>query len=222
MLTKTETKFTILFVVLVIAELISGSIESFSAWRYVTKPSLLVALILYFYFNSAELNPKTKILTLIALIFSLAGDVLLMFDDQLPVFFIAGLVAFLLAHVFYIVIFWSERNSKINPFGFIVILAMYTIGLFYLLITNLGDLLIPVVFYVIVILMMAVTAFLRQKKVSKISFIFVFLGAILFVISDSILAVNKFYLPIRFSNISIMLTYALAQYFIVLGLLKQR
>lgn len=69
---------------------------------------------------------------------------------------------------------------------------------------------------------MVLTAFLRQKEVSKISFILVFLGAILFVISDSILAVDKFYMSLKYSSISIMLTYALAQYFIVIGLLKQR
>lgn len=204
------------------AELICGSVESFSSWRYFTKPSLLMALILYFYFNKKNRNSKTKIFTLIALVFSLMGDVLLMFDARSPLFFMSGLVAFLLAHVFYIVIFWRRKNSKINPFGMIAILIIYAIVLFYLLKNNLEALLIPVVFYVIVILMMVISAFLRQKKVSKISFVFVFLGAILFVISDSILALNKFYMPLRFSNISIMLTYAMAQYFIVFGLIKQR
>lgn len=222
MLTKTEIKFTILFIILLIAELICGSVESFSTWRYFTKPSLLIALILYFNFNNKNRNSKTKIFTLIALIFSLMGDVLLMFDDRSPLFFMAGLVAFLLAHVFYIVIFCRRKNPKINPFGMIAILIIYAIVLFYLLKNNLEDLLIPVIFYVLVILMMVISAFLRQKKVSKISFVFVFLGAILFVISDSILALNKFYMPLRFSNISIMLTYAMAQYFIVLGLIKQR
>lgn len=98
---------------------------------------------------------------------------------------------------------------------------MYAIGLFYLLKNSLGEMLIPVIFYIIVILLMAITAFLRQVKVSKISFVLVFLGAILFVISDSILALNKFYMPLSFSSISIMFSYALAQYFIVMGLLKQ-
>jgi uncharacterized membrane protein YhhN len=39
-------------------------------------------------------------------------------------------------------------------------------------------------------------------------------------ISDSILAINKFHQPILWSNISIMVTYAIAQYLIVLGILK--
>ncbi|MBA6154336.1 lysoplasmalogenase [Gelidibacter maritimus] len=221
MLTKTEKQFTILFILLLIAELICVSFESLSTWRYLTKPSLLSALIVYFYLNSRALTSKTKITTLIALIFSLMGDVFLMFVDQSPNFFMLGLASFFLAHVFYILIFWKRRNSKINPVGFLAILIVYAIGLFYLLKNSLGNLLIPVIFYIIIILSMAITAFLRQGKVSKISFVLVFLGAILFVISDSILALNKFYMPLRFSSVSIMLSYALAQYFIVMGLLKQ-
>ncbi|RXJ45829.1 lysoplasmalogenase [Gelidibacter gilvus] len=222
MLTKTEKQFTVLFMLLLIAELICGSVESLSTWHYFTKPSLLTALIIYFYVQSKELTSKTKVMTLAALVFSLMGDVLLMFVDQSQNFFMFGLVSFFLAHVFYIVIFWKRRHTKTNSAGLITILVVYAIGLFYLLRNSLGDLLIPVIFYIIIILIIVITAFLRQEKVSKISFILVFLGAILFVISDSILALNKFYMPLRFSSISIMLTYALAQYFIVLGLLKQR
>jgi uncharacterized membrane protein YhhN len=74
----------------------------------------------------------------------------------------------------------------------------------------------------LVILSMATTAFLRQGNVVKNSFVLVFIGAILFMISDSILALNKFYQPLPFTNISIMFTYGFAQLFIVFGLLKQR
>lgn len=94
--------------------------------------------------------------------------------------------------------------------------------LFYVMFDGLGDMLYPVTVYMLVILTMAVTAFLRQGKVLPISYTLVFLGALLFMLSDSILALNKFYKPLPLSNISIMLTYALAQYFIVLGLLKNK
>lgn len=207
---------------LLIAELICGSFEGLASWHYFTKPSLLSALIVYFYYNSKALNSKIRIMTLLALIFSLMGDVFLMFVSKSPHYFMFGLISFFMAHVFYIVIFWRQRNLKINAAGLITILVLYAIGLFYLLKDGLGNLLIPVISYIIIILGMALTAFLRQEKVSKISFILVFLGAILFIISDSILALNKFYMPLKLSSISIMLTYGLAQYFIVMGLLKQR
>ncbi|OBX27101.1 putative membrane protein YhhN [Gelidibacter algens] len=222
MLTKTDKLFTSIFILLITAELICGSIQSLSAWHYITKPSLLIALTVFFYSQSKGLASKTRIITVLALVFSLLGDVLLMFVDMSPHYFMLGLVSFLVAHVCYCLVFLIYRNPKINLLGVSAVFFIYALGLFYLLKDGLGDLLIPVLIYMIVILMMAITAFLRQKKVPSKSFILVFLGALLFLISDSLLALNKFYMPLRFSSISIMLTYALAQYFIVLGLLKQR
>ena len=80
--------------------------------------------------------------------------------------------------------------------------------------------LIPVMIYMIVILAMATSAFVRKGIVNKYSYNFVFIGAIFFMISDSILALNKFYEAIPLANILIMTTYALAQYLIVIGILK--
>lgn len=222
MLTKTDRYFAILFMLLLLAELICGSVASLSTLHYMTKPSLLIALIYYFNNQSKGLSVKTRITTLAALGFSLLGDILLMFVDQSPRFFMLGLVSFLLAHVFYCIVFLANRNPKINPLGLILILIIYSIPIFYLLKDGLSDLLVPVIMYMAVILSMVITAFLRQKKTAPKSFILVFLGALLFLVSDSILALNKFFMPLSFANFSIMLTYGLAQYFIVLGLLKQR
>lgn len=222
MLTKTEQPFAILFLLLITAELVCVSLDSLATWHYFTKPSLLIALIVYYTLQSKGFAIKTRALTLAALVFSLMGDILLMFVNQSPNYFTLGLVSFFMAHVFYCIVFLLNRNPKADPKILILVLVIYAIGLFYLLKNDLGALLIPVIFYIIIILFMVVTAFLRQKKVSSKSFNLVFLGAILFVISDSVLALNKFYLPLKFSSIGIMSTYALAQFFIVIGLLKQR
>lgn len=203
------------------AELICGSVESLSQWHYLTKPSLLISLILYFALQSKTMILKMRILVLLALAFSLMGDIFLMFVDQSTNYFMFGLLSFFLAHLFYCLVFFRDRHPKTSPSVLIIVLTLYAFGLFYLLKDNLGDLLVPVIFYILVILIMVITAFLRQKKVSQKSFNLVFIGAILFVISDSILALNKFYMPLQFSSISIMLTYGLAQFLIVSGLLKQ-
>ena len=222
MLTKTETKFAIIFLLLLAAELICGSVESLSKWHFITKPLLLISLILYFFVQSKLMILKTRIMILMALTFSLMGDIFLMFVAQSPNYFMLGLIFFFLAHVFYCIVFCRDRHPKTNPIGPIIVLTFYAFGLFYVLKNNLGHLLIPVIFYIIIILFMVITAFLRQRNVSQKSFILVFIGAILFVISDTILALNKFYMPLPFSSISIMLTYGLAQFFIVSGLLKHR
>ena len=160
-------------------------------------------------------------MTLLALLFSLAGDVLLMFIDISASFFLSGLVAFLLAHIMYIMVFLDKKNSKKTALIFITVLLIYAIGIFYLLKDGLGDMLIPVIVYMLVILTMVLTSTMRKDNVSKQSYNLVFLGAIFFVISDSFLAINKFYQPVPLSKIIIMSTYSLAQYLIVLGLLKQ-
>ena len=73
----------------------------------------------------------------------------------------------------------------------------------------------------LIILAMATSAFLRQGKINSSSYNLVFFGALTFMVSDSLLALNKFYLAFAFADFSIMLTYALAQLLIVKGLLLQ-
>src|SRR5690606_12639658 len=166
MLSKTESQFSFLFTLLLIAELICGSVESLASWHYFTKPSLLTALIVYFYYYSKH-NSTTKTMILLALVFSLMGDVFLMFVEVSANYFMFGLVSFFLTHVFYILVFWKRRNSTINATGLMAILGLYAIGFFYLLKNHLSHLLIPVIFYIMIILTMVLTAFLRQKEVSK-------------------------------------------------------
>jgi len=222
MLSKTGKSFSILFLCILIAELICSSTDNLFYLHYLTKPAILSVLIIFFLKQRGHLDRFTKKITLLALVFSLLGDILLMFVDTSSNFFIGGLIAFLIAHIMYILVFLKNRNVSKNAILFIIVMLLYGIGLFYVMKDGLGEILIPVVIYMLAILTMLTTAFLRQDSVPKQSFILVFLGAILFMISDSLLALNKFYMPLPFSNISIMFTYAFAQLFIVFGVLKQR
>ena len=219
-LTNTEKQFSILFFVIVLFEIITGSTESLQIAHYIAKPAIVISLMFLFIKTSEGISKSIKRITLLALGFSVLGDILLMFVDQSPHFFTVGLVAFLLAHIMYIVVFLRHRNKQKSILSFVILLLVYASGLFYLLKDGLGEMLVPVIVYMIVILSMATTAFVRRGIVNSNSYNLVFIGAIFFMISDSILALNKFYQPIPFSNISIMLTYALAQYLIVLGILK--
>lgn len=219
-LTNTEKQFSILFFVIVLFEIITGSTENLQIAHYIAKPAIVISLVFLFIKTSEGISKSIKRITLLALGFSVLGDILLMFVDQSPHFFTVGLVAFLLAHIMYILVFLIHRNKQKSIVGFVILLLVYASGLFYLLKDGLGEMLVPVIIYMIVILSMATTAFVRKGIVNSNSYNLVFIGAIFFMISDSILALNKFYQPIPFSNISIMLTYALAQYLIVLGILK--
>jgi len=181
----------------------------------VLKGSIIPFLIIIYLLNARQ---NFKITILAALLFSWAGDVILCFS------FIPGLACFLLAHVMYVIAFFktsgkSELITKRIYLLFPVIL--YGAGLLCLLYENLDGMRLPVITYTIVILTMLFAAINRYGKVSRLSFILVLAGALLFVISDSLIAVNKFGYPFRFSGVAVMTTYIAAQYLIVTGVLKQ-
>ncbi|WP_286969750.1 lysoplasmalogenase [Flavobacterium sp. UBA4854] len=167
----------------------------------------------------------TQNILLAALVLSWLGDVILLFTDLGEIYFILGLVCFLTAHIVYCVLFNKQKrirkrqNKPLFIFGSVLI-AFYLIGMVSVLMPHLGDLEIPVSIYASVISIMLLFAFNGFLVWEKPGNQLVFLGAIFFIISDSILAVNKFYTPIPKSSFFIMLTYLLAQYLIVVGVLK--
>lgn len=141
----------------------------------------------------------------IGLIFSLMGDVLLLFQPQL---FIPGLIAFLIAHVCYI---WAfiQRDRTENLIGYVPFLV---IGLIYfnIISDNLGAMYAPVLIYVIVITGMMWRAW-RQRDWQSGRGRIAFFGSLLFAVSDGILAWNLFVEPIPFGTLWIMMTYWGAQ-----------
>ena len=221
MLSKAEKSFAAIFVIIVIAELICDNVQSLNAFHYITKPLILIALLIFFWKHSRHLETKSKQFTILALVFSLLGDVFLMFVDAYSNFFIIGLVSFLLAHIFYVFVFLKKKNSANNALPFLIVLLLYAFAIFYFLKDGLGDLFIPVIVYMFVILLMGIMAYLRRGSVPENSFILVFLGALFFITSDSLLALNKFYQPLPLSSLSIITTYSIAQLCIVFGIKKQ-
>ena len=160
---------------------------------------------------------------IIALVFSWFGDILLIRSDNF-VLFISGIGTFLVAQLMYSNIFYTNvRTSKsrsfvrVYPIVLIPIVA-YMFLLLSILIPNLGDLVIPIIIYTLAINSMLILAINRKFAVSENAFYFVLFGAIMFVLSDSGIAYNKFYKSIPHSRILIMLTYILAQGLIVKGL----
>lgn len=210
----------ILFALSGLAVLISGFANA--PWLYnVGKPLIMTSLLLY-YLLASEPSNRSRALIL-AMVLSFAGDVLLMKEA----YFIWGLVAFLTAHVFYIFAYRQHRHEESENallglqrvrLAFPIILA--GTGLVVVLYPVLGELRLPVIIYASVLALMAITALFRHGRTSTGSFWMVFGGAVLFMISDSILAVNKFLEPVQHAGFIIMSTYIVAQYLIVNGLLR--
>lgn len=216
------THFLSIFVSLVLLDIIAGSF-GLSLLRHFTKPSILLALFIYFALNGKSLERPTYILMLAALFLSWLGDVFLMYDAISPNYFILGLIAFLTAHLLYCVIFAKRFSQQLTlPFWAVLVLLIAYGGILFLQLQDgLGKLQIPVIVYIAAILLMALTAFGRKGMVNVESFKLVFLGALFFIVSDSILAVNKFLFSVPYSHILVMGTYATAQFLIAKGVLLQ-
>jgi uncharacterized membrane protein YhhN len=165
-----------------------------------------------------------------ALLFSWAGDVVLELPNalELPrlneILFMIGLVCFMITHILYFAVFilTPGRNYAVRKFfRFILPVIIYGAVLLYYLYSDLGDMRIPVILYTLVLLAMLVTAINRYKKVNYLSYTLVLMGAVLFVLSDSLLAINKFSRPLQGSSIWIMATYLTGQFLIAIGYIKQ-
>lgn len=186
------------------------------------KPFLLLFLIIAVYLQKQF---TTKKILLIALTLSWIGDIILMFADHGEIYFIAGLIAFLLSHIFYIILFRKQVASILNKNKITFLLGtsliiLYLGAMMLILLPNLGDLKIPIFIYAFTISIMlfcALNGFLHwQKPANK----YILIGAIFFVTSDSILAFNKFYFPLPNNSFLIMSTYLVAQYLITSGILN--
>lgn len=191
----------------------------------VAKPCIMFSLIGYY---AAGFSKRSSAFIL-ALLFCWAGDVLLLFQAEAEIFFILGLVSFLIGHVLYIISYRqlrsSDRMRELMPtqkmrFSFPIVLA--GTGLIVVLLPTLGDLQIPVVVYALVLMLMVMTAMFRYGRTPIVSFWMIFAGASLFMLSDSLLAINKFYVPIPYGGFFVMLTYCAAQYLIVEGVLRHQ
>lgn len=180
------------------------------------KPLLMITLALYF-ISASKGYPSWRVYVVIALVFSWAGDVFLISNDM----FIAGLVSFLMAHVFYIIAYHKTgaASGKLRPLD-IIKFILFGALLIWTIYPGLGGMLIPVLIYALLLLSMGVWAHKRRGATSATSFTLVATGAILFVISDGLIAVNKFAFEVPAERLLVMSTYITAQYLIVRGLLN--
>jgi uncharacterized membrane protein YhhN len=200
--------------ILMLLVILSASIHIRAEYRgprqhvYVFKPLTMVFIWLIAILGQATF-PFYKYMIITGLVFSLAGDVFLMLPSDR---FLAGLVAFLIAHLFYIAAFLSEISAL--TWWPLVPLVIYGIVIYIIVASSLGKLKLPVLIYVVVILIMAWLAWERWSQTGQSGALLAFVGAVLFVISDTILAINRFrgaFKPSRALNLT---TYFAAQWLI--------
>lgn len=219
--------FLFLFVFAVIG-VFSGIALHEKMLDYIFKPLIMISLGGHFLVNSASIDSKIRIFAVWAILFSLFGDVFLMFTGNGPNFFILGLGSFLISQIGYIFLFWQlNKTEGLQPFfktkPFWLLLYIVYGGVIYVLLFPRLDpvLKIAVFVYMSALLGMSVMALNRKGVQPTVSFNLVFAGSLLFMVSDTLIALNKFYTPIPADRFWVMSTYMAAQFLIVTGILKQ-
>lgn len=207
-----QTKITIatlVFLIVAIADLYAVITQN-KTIEMIFKPLLMTALAVV-YLVSVK---KPNFWLLSALFFSFWGDVFLLDKAN---FFVFGLASFLVAHIVYIKI--SSGYVKKSSVSKIIVAAIPFIvlfaGLLSLIFDNLGEMLLPVLVYGVAISTFGTLALLNYQQEKSTANTWLLLGAVLFIASDSLIALNNFYTPKRLFDISIISLYVVSQYLIV-------
>ena len=206
--TKQFPGFIFIYVVAALAFLILMAINMGGIGRTILKAipvsTLLILALL-------DMRGFARICLTGALLCSVCGDILL--DLPYTNIFIFGLVAFLVGHLFYTVLFFRYAKSP-NGFGKLIIAGLVIFaGVIIWIFRGISPTLFsPVVLYIIVIIVMSIGAFLVPAKNRLL-----FNGALLFIASDVILAVNKFLFIIPYGRVINIGLYFIAQFIIVVA-----
>jgi alkenylglycerophosphocholine hydrolase len=192
--------------------------------EYFAKPGVMLTLLAAIGFSAGFRGPLLWFG--LGVIFSLAGDVFLMLRRER---FMAGLVAFLLAHVFYLIGLCISPPQISLAGGIIAVLVGLTGFQLYrsirsgLLRSNKGNLKLPVMVYATFISLMLLAALLTLVTANEVwlpaAALLVSAGALLFYLSDTLLAWNRFVRPLKRARLQVIVLYHLGQALLILGAL---
>ena len=182
-----------------------------SPWHSLHKalPIILLALLSLFF---AHKTIRWKLFA--ALLSSVCGDILL--ASEIKHAFVLGLSAFALAHVCYCMCFWRSVKWSLKPLPIVALLVAILLVVLLTIVPHTQQLFFPVLGYMAIITLMATLAIFAGQHHYWLS-----LGALMFVISDSLIAWNKFVMALPHEHLLVMMSYYLAQYCLFCGCIKQ-
>ena len=219
--------FHLLFLIISAGTILSN--YSYNEWAmYIFKPLIMIWIGGYFLFHAKFIHKQIVKFALAAFLFSWLGDIFMMFTDKGEIFFASGVFSFLISQVFYIILFLKTITLsgkkpflKKQPYWLIAYIA-YGMLFAILLYGSLDAILrIAIFIYIAAILSMSAMALNRLGNGHPVSFTLVFIGSLLFIVSDSIIAIDRFLSSFEHARAIILFTYILAQFLIMKGILKQ-
>jgi uncharacterized membrane protein YhhN len=206
-------------IVLAALALVSGGLAIVADRKGLRRPFLLfkplttLLIVLAALAAPAPVPPAYKMFILAGLVCSLAGDIALMFPER---GFRPGLVAFLVAQVLYSLAF-KPAPGRTASVGLLLPFMIYGLLMFRTLAPGLGPLKLPVFVYIAAITVMAWLAAGRFIELGGLKPLLAFAGAVLFLVSDSVLAYDRFGKRIGPAQAIILETYFPAQILIALS-----
>ena len=185
-----------------------------ATFRLVTKPILMPVLILYYLLSGGDNN-----WVYLALIGAWVGDIALLKFSQRAV--ITGLVSFLAGHIAMVLAIYGliPTTAEIPWTGIIIAKLSLAIGAFWYLKPHLGSLKPAVLIYCLVLASKGIVAVGLLLAVNSNAALMVAMGALIFMLSDLLLAINRFAMSINKAHLWVMSTYTTAQALIVTGIL---
>ena len=220
-----EYIFLIIFFIVAIIE-VFGEFKENTKIIYISKPTLMPLLILFYIFGVSETSSIDRVnwLIVVALIGGMGGDIFLMLKDE-DKWFLPGMGSFLLNQIFYIISFFLSITdyTAFNLWGLFLIIPALLILTFTVprFIGKTESMKIPVLIYMAAILLMHIAALLRiaDARLLGLPFVLIFIGSLSFIFSDASIAVNKWAGEFKNARVIIITTYIIAQFYIVLGVL---
>lgn len=180
-----------------------------SGWRWLFK---IIPIALLLQLALTRTGGRTRAILGLGLVLSAIGDVLLALDDL----FVPGLVAFLLAQITYTVLFLTQSRWQTGRLPWAALIVVYALLCTLFIVPEAGDMTVPITAYMIAISLMAIAAGFRNDQ----QFMCVAIGALVFMVSDTLIAVNQFVAPFAYSGIAVMATYYTAQLLICVGIVR--
>lgn len=193
-----------------VAAIAGALLPDLRALHYVAKPlaTLLVVLLVW---RAPAPQPGYRRAVLAGLLLSTLGDIWLMLPWDA---FVAGLASFLLAHLAYLFAF--TRRVRLQPLRWpFLAYAVLAAAVLALLWPRLPDALrVPVVIYVLALAAMAAQAAVVALRQPSHSSTAAALGGLSFVVSDALLAIDRFHTPLPLAPLWVLASYWVAQFLI--------
>ena len=208
---------TLVFITLAISFILSTLLKPYPfSWAVKMLPIFLLIAITWQHSKQLIVQQQSTSVRffIFGLLFSGCGDFLLDYNQQH--WFIFGLAAFFIAHLCYLISLKPFNSVHVVDKRPLILTAYIGFGvlMFMLFINGLGELFIPVLAYMVVLLLMALATVFSHR-----SNLWLVLGGISFVLSDSLIGFDKFNSAIVQNQLWVMTTYYFAQFALVKGYL---